>query len=706
MRKLKLFIPILTGLLTLSSCNVVFFPIDDGNDSEIKIESEKPGEDEVVKSTKVVDLNSSNYYVGNNFVNDSDLVVRYTYQSGKIYDEKLLNPTINMIKYVDENISLNKTDSFQYAGNYKVSVSYQYEGTKTTILTFEVKSGVLSNDLTLKSFTLKDPINYTIGKKLSETNLTYTFNAEWTKKNETNPIIETISYRQHTDLIELSLVKKGTTTNVYDSVLEGDTDYVFSANLVKYPSIKASSSFLVSSKAGYYKLNKSNLVYSEFTDASVSEGESSMIVILIDMEPGSSKYKTYDWTTQNKQKVNNYFFGEKSDTPSSWNSLKTYYQQASNNKINITGKVFEPYPSTYTVAEITDSNRPTLLNNAVKYVKQQNPTMDWSTYDRNKDGYFDNLHFITNLYMDGIEWSDPLWPHQSALRASGGTASSPVGNVYEITTFGMFTDARTVIHEQGHMFGLPDYYDYSYSGADYVGYLDMQSNNVMDWNSWSKFAVGWANPIVVDGELDDVTIQFNSASTTNECVIIPANHSTYNGSAFDEFFLIELITAEGNNKADWEKYLSQSVKAGVRIYHVDARLWCVNNQTILDDPSEAKQLADRGYYIDLRTSNTTTFGEYAGYNREEDHDFKTLCLIQAGGVDTFGKQNGSSNTTGHQLTIDDLFQKGDVFTFAKYKHFLSKSGKTVSKMDNGETFPYTITFQYVGLDGCTIRVTK
>ena len=68
-------------------------------------------------------------------------------------------------------------------------------------------------------------------------------------------------------------------------------------------------------------------------------------------------------------------------------------------------------------------------------------------------------------------------------------------------------------------------------------------------------------------------------------------------------------------------------------------------------------------------------------------------------MDTFGDPYAN-----HFLSKDDLFHKGDVFTFNKYKHFLSKSGKTVTTMDNGETFPYKITFTSMSATQTTVKI--
>ena len=79
---------------------------------------------------------------------------------------------------------------------------------------------------------------------------------------------------------------------------------------------------------------------------------------------------------------------------------------------------------------------------------------------------------------------------------------------------------------------------------------------------------------------------------------------------------------------------------------------------------------------------------------------KQLALIQKGGVDTFGQNSVA------MLQETDLFKTGDTFTFNNYKHFLSKSGATVTRMDNGETFPWTIEFEEVTPNYARIRFHK
>ncbi len=385
-------------------------------------------------------------------------------------------------------------------------------------------------------------------------------------------------------------------------------------------------------------------------------------------------------------------------------SFKNYYEEVSFGQMEVSGMVAEPYVETDSslVAEEIMNDRSyrklfQVIANAVTYIQNHNSNIDWSDYDLNDDGCIDNVHLITNfnttLYSSqtGNEvWATPLWPHKYQTN-NVGTLSNPTANVYSISAIDHIDDAITAIHEQGHIFGLDDYYDYSYSGVDYIGYADMQSYNMFDWNSFSKLTQGWVSPYVVTGEEDSVTISISPASSSGNLIIIPADYSTWNGSAYDEYFLIELFTPSGVNTDFWTNYCNDYYDlgdGGIRLYHVDSRLYDGNGET--DDPSNASWGCNNTY--DWESSN----GGNSAWS-----DYILLSLLQAGGNNTFGSLSGRS-----YLNESDLFQSGDVFTFSEYTSFLTKSHADVTTMDNGETFPYTITFDYVSKYSATITISK
>ncbi len=389
------------------------------------------------------------------------------------------------------------------------------------------------------------------------------------------------------------------------------------------------------------------------------------------------------FTSSELDNIENYTFGTKNNTPDSWNSLKTYYETASFNRINITGEVAPVYQSANSRDYVNSSyyNLVKLMQDALEWVGENGVTLD--DYDIDDNGYIDSVHFITKTYSD--VWGEVLWPHKSELPYAAGTKANPEIRVYTATTFDHFTDARTIIHEQGHVFGLADYYDYSGTGIDYVKSADMQSGNYFDWNSFSKLTTGWVDPYVINGKLNSTTVTINAAASSGDSLIIPA--STWNGSAFDEYILVELFSPKGNNEDDWNVWsynFGGLGSYGVRLYHVDARLYSTSNSYVINDPDASQDYGTVNY----ANNNSYDGNDYGGYYLEDD--FALLELIS----------KNKRSTTQRYLNSGDLFVEGDTFSFSKYSNYFTKT----TTMNNGEAFPYELSFSNMSADSVTVTV--
>ena len=483
----------------------------------------------------------------------------------------------------------------------------------------------------------------------------------------------------------------------------------------------SSSSSSITTQDGYYKANQLSMLSKDINSSyAPAIGAQKILVIPIELNPGTeTDYST--WTTTDLSNLNKYYFGAKTDTPNNWNSLKTYYETASFGKLTISGMVTAKYTgSSLTMSDINEDttyqNLFSLISEAVSWAESTYNTTNWSDYDTNDDGYIDSVHLITN-YGYG-SWSEPLWPHMYNTGASKGTLSNPTANVYSMSSLGhadSSSGARTAIHEQGHIFGLEDYYDYSYSNVDYVGQADMQSNNVMDWNSYSKMTVGWSLPYVVTGEKASTEITINPASTSGDCIVVPVPGS-WNGSAFDEYFLLELFTPVGNNSDDWTEWSQSLGTGGVRMYHVDSRLYSFGSSDYENESYNGENVVKitGGQFIDsiptdtsssqlLLACNNSYEAQAYGMYVASTSNHPLLALLQAGKTNTFGSTSSSAR---HGLSSADLFKTGSTFNFANYSKFLNKNGTTPTTMDDGSTFPYTITFNSVSATSATITFTK
>ena len=707
MKKLFLKLVVFSSIITLTGCGFLKDPFEGSSSNE----SINNNESISVKSKKVIDLNEGKYHVGDNFAEKCDIVLRTTYSNNKT-DDKTIAYTINQIKNTTTNNVLPNNAAFTEAGSYKVTIGYRIDGSsKTTSFNITIKTGIEESGFTVNSIEFKE-VFYTFGKKILEANSNLMFDIYWNAPDSSEPVYELAYYKNISSYMNLKLFKNGGSANVIDQAIEKGQSYELVASFKKFSSIAAKYEFTVSDKPGYYQLTNATIYSDTYTDSSIHTGVAKMMVITIDLEPGSSDYSKIEWTQSMLNKVNTMFFSESKTAANGWYSMKTYYDDVSKGMISIEGQVFAPYKAEYTMKEVSEDLSYHKLHNvfkaAIENVKASNSSINWAEYDLNRDGYLDNLHFVTNCAATkGISWSSPLWPHQYSIMGKSANVNYPQGNRYETTILGMLEDAITIIHEQGHMFGVPDYYNYTQGDEEdinYIGSFDMQSHNVGDWNPWSKFLVGWGKPIVVDGTNDVTTITFQSAALTNQFVVIPANIETYNNSAFDEFFILELFTDDGVNSAFWKHISTQPTqKAGVRLYHVDGRLWDSNTYQLLDDVDDVVASKNAGHYIDFACSNSSSFGDYPGVNYYGYHDYKLISVIQKGGEDTFSRSGSAYRKV---LNYSDLFVSGDKFDFENYDHFLSKTNVETETMNNGEVFPYSIYFNEVSREGCTVTITK
>lgn len=634
----------------------------------------------------------------------------------ELYSDGSLNDVTKQIQYKVKKINPPSTgimvasDAFSYAGKHEVFIDYIYDDKAYEAnVIINVLSGFEADYTPVGIKITNAPKGYNGSLFIPVNELK--FDITWDDN-----IIEHVIYDTSMNEYDLVLYNSNDSskTNLINSPIDSNIDYVFEVR-IKNTAVSDSCFVEVFDSTGYIKAETMSITSRDVNpNFCPAEGTINVLVIPIELD-GSNYYDSQTWTQDDLMMANNEFFGTKEQSSNSWNSFKSYYETASFNKLKISGMVSELYVEddpNFSMAAInadtTFSKLFSLINRASNWVIDSHPEIDWTTYDQNNDGCLDAVHLIHNGGENSINWADPLWPHMASTGMVG-THNHPSANVYSISSLGHFDSARTQIHEQGHIFGLEDYYDYTpYSSRDYVGGADMQSYNIFDWNSYSKLSMGWVKPYVVDGTLDVTTITMSAASINGDCLIIPSNYSTWNGSAFDEYFLIELFSPFNNNEDDWMDYADVASGSkidlgqyGVRMYHVDSRLWGYD-----DNINRGRELVD---YEDLVSStyenkiigvnNSYDASSYATESPNVWSDYKLLTIIQAGKVDTLG-------TFGGMLDADDLFQEGDVFNFKDYNKFLSKKSYTTTTMDNGEVFPYQITFKKMSIDEVTIEIRK
>lgn len=441
-----------------------------------------------------------------------------------------------------------------------------------------------------------------------------------------------------------------------------------------------------------------------------SSGEQKVLIVPIALAGNP----TYSWTSEELAQVEYNIFGEDNE----W-SLVNYYERASNGRLSVSGEVYgsleSMYRASYTESELnydtSGSRLYAMLEDCVAWLSEQED-LDLDSYDSDDDGHVDSIHFIVDG-SDHDDGSSGIWPHMGTLAMDPGSLEAPTIMSYSLSNLGHLTDALTTIHEQGHIYGIEDYYDYS-GAYDLLGGYDMQDIGLGDWNSFSKLSLGWVDPIYLDlGSGEEGSVVLKPASLGGSPLLVGTN---WNGTAFDEYILIELFAKVGNSACQWDAYesaYSSSLgEGGIRLYHVDARL------------GRFRPLSD-GYYsaigfvdelpegpgtdeVYLPGNNNTYFDQayaapaVATVRNESGYavsKYNLIHLIQADGSNSFARVGGGASAL---LEEDDLFQTGDVFTLEGYANSFYEE----TTLNKGDSFPYEISFEEVSPEEARVTVSR
>jgi len=292
-----------------------------------------------------------------------------------------------------------------------------------------------------------------------------------------------------------------------------------------------------------------------------------------------------------------------------------------------------------------------------------------SDFDTDSDGYID---LIWNVYAYPYIDTNFWWAYVTY------TSNAPQVNDPTVKTLAFAStnfmsnyngyDSHTFIHETGHTLGLDDYYDYKNTWAPMAG-VDYMDHNLGDHNAYSKFSLGWINPWVL--KEDDLTggksavITLRTTSLTGDSLVLASPN--YNGTAFDEYFMVELVGPYGLCKTDYTNGYESTTgftDPGVRILHIDARTYASGgHDTYLKTADEIGKKA-----VDVRLGNT--YGGRSGV--KVDSDFWTLSDAKATKKyythaammeSTIAETNWTKVST-YNATNDSLFHVNSRFSLA------------------------------------------
>ncbi len=431
-------------------------------------------------------------------------------------------------------------------------------------------------------------------------------------------------------------------------------------------------------------------------------------------------------TQENLDRIETTFFGKPGDVASNgWYSLQTFYQQSSYGKVKFEGKmipnwcVFNGTSNQFNAGGVAAA---TYARNwyTTEYAKPDHGLLGADAepltyFDQDQDGFIDLIWIV---YSHPIVADTDWWAYVTY------TSNSANKTVPQVKTLGWASigfmdkgfagyDAHTFIHETGHTYGLADYYDYTHSWSP-MGGVDYMDHNLGDHCMYSKFTLGWTAPLVVD---DTALITLRPGTTTGDCFIIPS--PGYNGTAFDEYMMVELMAPVGLAEFDYKNGYEGTTgysQAGIRITHVDSRVF--SGQWDIKDTSNPQNGKD------LRVGNTKGGRAGVGYDsdywphkndkgQEEKEYFTHINVMESDydieqnwkTVSTFNASNKTLFKKNHTFDLDptvedgwaELFMPSRSNLWNKAKYNSNRTGTTIKEITVDETCTFNYEIQIVNI---------
>jgi len=321
-----------------------------------------------------------------------------------------------------------------------------------------------------------------------------------------------------------------------------------------------------------------------------------------------------------------------------YESLNAYYKRSSYNKLNITTD--QVYTCTLSKNRDEYEWEDTGEQELIKEVMEQlDATVDFSEYDMDQNGKIDGI--CINFAGENTGWGSTWWSHKYDFLDSNFKCDdvTPAGYVfletYEVNdSYG----TQTLIHETGHLLGLPDYYSQYGNG---IGTSDMMNNNRGEHNGFSKWLLGWIeeeNILKINKASDITKVELAPLSSedpgNNKMIAVIAPEDT---SIYSEYFVVQYDEYIGNQS------IFELENPAYRIFHVDAHLneegnnFQYNNVYAYDklliksvSVMEGEYDSERYFYMDgdeltpdTKESSAFYGGEILGYTGIELTEFKT-----------------------------------------------------------------------------------
>jgi M6 family metalloprotease-like protein len=336
-------------------------------------------------------------------------------------------------------------------------------------------------------------------------------------------------------------------------------------------------------------------------------------------------------------------------------TLSEYWQEASYNRFNITGNVFDWVPLSQTEDYYTGGAGgwglvPGLskTGDMIKEIADAlDPSVDFGAFDNDgpdgvansgdDDGFVDVLlvmHPTAGAECDGAahmwshSWSYRSWPESggepySTNDPSAGGGFVKIDDYIIVPTYSCGTgmiEIGVICHELGHAIGLPDLYD-SNGNSSGIGYWGLMGAG--NWNTpsspahpcvWSREQLGWVNPVEIDWRERSLTL--DPVETSGDAVRLPLPARRFRRAfAPNGYALVCGYDDAEADVRDWPNFGGYGNGWSESMYHEFS--------------------VDAGRPVTLRFD--------VSFDVETDYDFGRVLLERGGTVDTLAVYNGRSS---------------------------------------------------------------
>ena len=503
-----------------------------------------------------------------------------------------------------------------------------------------------------------------------------------------------------------SLIVNGVNVSDDPYIKINKSKYEISATFEPFNEVNNTNNYVISDNSVTYL----DIYNSQGYGITPSIGDINILVVPVE-------FNDYEPFSDNQlEAINKAFNGENSDYSNSyWESVKSYYLKSSYNKLNfnfdITDVISSPLSGDeFTFKENLSDGRGSLelLDYIYQNLTINNRQVDYSNYDNNNDGYIDGVWLIYNANNYNEVYNNQEFWAYTYVTENTPNITNPTfcryANASQIFLYAdnnLGLDVHTLIHETGHMLGLDDYYTYDEleTPISATGGLDMMDLNIGDHNSFSKFSLGWINPLVINGETSITLKPFNESG---EAIILKGSNTSLN-SPFNEYFIVEYYTPNNLFSLDSSTHYRENYPRyydynGLRIYHIDSRLispkgeYYSSDTFNLDRPIETnEEFMTLGRIVS--SSNT-----YSRSNNDEflieqvtPFDIKTYQNSYLGYLNSF---------RGEVEVIPGLFTSGDVFNYKAQPTFFNNS----NKLHNKDSFNFSLRVESISETGANLTI--